>query len=185
MGFGDPRHQPSEGLVNLELISGLSDADFRAPDLIGTVEGWRAWRIAAKPPLYGTCPKLMSAAYAYFWAPRVKSRAECSKGFDHVPGEDCMCGFYAASTLDHLREMGYSNYNENSDAVTVVGQLAMWGKVIAGTQGWRSEFAYPVRMFVPFEAWKLAKPLREGYGVPVSLLNLLDPDKHPDDGRPV
>lgn len=182
MPFGDARdHQ--DGLVDFELLAGLKDDEFRAPDVIGTVEGWRAWTVDINPPPFGNCPKLHSATYAYFWAPRIKARAKCEAGCADVPGEDCTCGFYAAKTLDHLRQMGYSKYVENTETVTVVGELRMWGKVIEGTQGWRSEFAYPRRLFVPFEAWRLGKPLREGYGVPVSLLNLLDPEKHPDDGR--
>jgi hypothetical protein len=81
--------------------------------------------------------------------------------------------------------MGYHGYDENSDTVCVVGQLANWGKVIEGTQGWRAEFAYPAVIYVPFEAWRLGAPIKKAYGVPVKLLNLLDPAKHPDEAREV
>lgn len=169
-----------------EHLVGLLDKGFRAPDLLGTCEGWRAWTVDREPPPFETAPKLFSATYHYYWTPRVKARAECALGHDdHVPGEMCVCGFYAAKTLDHLRSMGYSTYNEEGDTVSVVGQLALWGKVIEGTQGWRGEFAYPVKLYVPFEAYRLAKPLKKAYGVPVELLNLLDPEAQPGQGRTV
>jgi hypothetical protein len=168
-------------IVRPEKLAGLVDAGFTAPDVVGTVEGWRAWRVHRDPPAFGTAPKLHSATWSYYWTPRVKARAECHKTDGaHVPGENCSCGFYAAKTLDHLRDMGYQTYDENGEFVSVVGQMALWGKVIEGSQGWRAEFAYPATLFMPFEAWRLAKPLEKAYGVPVHLLNLLDPEAQPD-----
>jgi hypothetical protein len=154
--------------IEFNKLVGLIDAGFTAPDVIGTVEGWRAWRVKLEPPRFGTVPKLMSASYNYWWTPRVKARAECKRctnpdptAHDHVPGTHCTCGFYSAKTLDHLR----------------------WGRVIEGSQGWRAEFAYPAVMFIPFEAWRLRAPLMRAYGVPVKLLNLLDPTKYPAEAK--
>lgn len=179
-------------MIDPKKIAGLHDAGFMAPDVVGTVEGWRAWRVDPEPPAYGTAPKMMSASMSYIWAPRQKARAECSKCVDQdpssvnaLPGETCTCGFYSAKTLDHLRSMGYHSYDPEYGQVAVVGQLANWGKVIEGSQGWRSEFAYPAMLFVPFEVWRLAMPLVKAYGVPVKLLNLLDPTKRPEQGRDV
>ena len=167
-------------------LAGLTKEDFRAPDLIGTVEGWRAWKVNREPPPFGNCPKLYSASAHFYWAPKQRARAECTRGnSEHVPGEQCSCGFYSAKTLGHLREMGYHTYNQESGQITVVGRLACWGKVIEGSQGWRAEFAYPVTLYVPFEAFRLGKPLKEGYGVPVKLLNLLDPTKFPEEAKDV
>jgi hypothetical protein len=59
--------------------------------------------------------------------------------------------------------------------VTIVGRLAMWGKVVEGSQGWRAEYAYPEMLYVPFEVARLiAMPAADTYGVPVTLLNVLD-----------
>jgi hypothetical protein len=178
-GYGMPDHEQQ---VDPRKLVGLIDHDFRAPDMIGTVEGWRAWHVLREPPPFGNAPKLESASWAFYWTPRVKARAECERCTD-VPGETHSCGFYSAKTLDHLREMGYQRYDEEGERVCVVGRLANWGKVIEGTQGWRAEYAYPAMLYVPFEAWKLAMPLSRAYGVPVRLLNLLDPTKQPDDYR--
>jgi hypothetical protein len=179
-GFGRP-----DANVDPAKLRGLAAEEFRIPDVVGTVGGWRAWNVKRQPPMYGNAPRLESATYAYYWAPRVAARAECSKDPGHVPGEDCSCGFYSAKTLAHLREMGYSEYDENGEYVTVVGEMAQWGKVIEGSQGWRAEYAYPSTIYVPFEAWRLAAPISRAYGIPTKLLNLLDPDAFPGQAREI
>jgi len=171
--------EPKKREFDASKFAGLSNTDFRAPDLIGSVEGWRSWSVKAELPSYGAAPKLQSVTHSYFWAPRVKARADCDRCGLETPGQDCTCGFYSAKNLDHLRSMSYVSYNGDKGMVAVVGRLACWGKVIEGTQGWRSEFAYPVELYVPFEAHNLAKALGEAYGIPVQLLNLLDSKAYP------
>jgi len=51
--------------------------------------------------------------------------------------------------------------------------VANWGKVVEGSQGWRSEYTYPLKLWLPFEAWYLAEALGNAYGVPVALKNTL------------
>lgn len=174
--------EPDGRLLDASKLAGLHDGEFAAPDLVGCVEGWRAWSVDAEPPAYGTAPKLRSATYDYVWTPRVKARASCractaDEGPMCVPGEHCTCGFYSAKSLEHLRTMGYHLYD--GDRVCVVGQLACWGKVIEGSQGWRAEYAYPTIIYVPFEAYRLAKPISEAFGVPCKLLNLLNNASQP------
>ena len=153
------------------------DPDFKVPDLMGTVEGWRAWGVPAELPDYGVPPKLYSVSHVrYFWVPRRVSLAECRTCGPDVPGDHCACGFYSAKTLAHLMSMGYHRYDaEASGMFHVVGRVANWGKVKDATQGWRAAKSYPVHLYVPFEAWRLSKPLEEAYGVPVSLKNTLIP----------
>jgi hypothetical protein len=165
-------------LIDPEKLKGLSDTEFKAPDQVGIAEGWRAWKVAMEPPPFGTAPKLYSATWDYYWAPRVKARAHCDI-CDDVPGETHTCGFYSAKSLEHLRSMGYQEYDPSTGMVCVVGHLACWGKVIEGSQGWRAEYAYPMTLYIPFEAHRLGKPLANAYGVPVKLLNLLDKKAKP------
>lgn len=163
----------------------IPDPDFEAPDLAGTVEGWRAWQVPVKVPPFGVSPKLHSVTYgSYYWTPRQAMIADCNSCGDDAPGENCHCGFYSAKTFDHLMGMSYHWYDaENDGMFKVVGQVANWGKVIEGSQGWRSRFSYPVQLWIPFEAWRLAKPLSTGYGVPVKLVNHLNPGmRNPVDG---
>ena len=130
-------------------------------------------------PHFGTAPKLRSVTYGeYYWAPRRAAEADCDRCSEAdsqgVPGEHCTCGFYSAKTLEHLLSMSYHMYDaDSSGCFHVVGQVANWGKVIEGTQGWRSQFSYPVRLYVPFEAWRLCKPLTQAYGIPAVLKNTL------------
>jgi hypothetical protein len=169
---------PSGGApVDVERIT--SDVDFEAPTILGTVEGWRAWRVSIALPRYGLAPKLGSVTHkSYFWTPRKRARAECRKDPTHVPGEGCICGFYSAKTYQELVNLGnqYHDYaGDEAGYFCVVGRLANWGKVIEGSQGWRSEYAYPTELYVPFEfARSHAARLEEAYGIPVRLRNILD-----------
>ena len=157
----------------------VPDPDFEAPTLEGTVEGWRAWSVSTRM-LYGVPPKLYSVTARRiaggYWPPRQGNEAHCDKCGENLPGERCACGFYSAKTLRHLMKLGYHLYSTedgSTGSVKVVGQVANWGKVIEGTQGWRSQFSYPIRLYVPFEAAHLAGPLKKAYGCRVKLLNFL------------
>lgn len=156
----------------------LPDPDFEPPTLSAAVEGWRVWRVSTELPKFGAAPKLYSATYHnYYWTPRKACVAECESCGDNIPGEHHSCGMYSAKSLEHLLNMRYHLYEMEAGVVCVLGQVANWGKVIEATQGWRSQISYPVRLWVPFECAKLAKPLKEAYGVPVGLRNWLGPYK--------
>jgi hypothetical protein len=175
-------------LSRLGLTPPAGDERLELPDAIGTVKAWRAWRVSLYDYKEGDPLVLRSATASYEWEPRKRARAHCDRDDTHVPGEDCSCGFYAARTLKHLRSMGYHTYYPGEESeitdVCVIGELHMWGKVIEGSQGWKSEFAYPRVIYVPYEvANKIAKPIKETYGVEVELLNLLDDRAKPGKGR--
>jgi hypothetical protein len=152
---------------------------FSVPDLIQAVEGWRAWAVSSTPPRYGGVPVLRSVSYAeHFWPPRSPMQAVCNRrkhnDAEVIPVEGCSCGFYSAKTLNHLLKMRYHRYDADASGFFhVVGQVANWGKVIEGTQGWRAAISYPVKLLVPFEAWRLVEALEDAYGVPVELSNTL------------
>jgi len=139
------------------------------PDYLEVMVGWRAWRI--EDTRVG--PKLHSPVVQDFiWEPRQVAVALCNEGSGHpIPGPRHGCGLYSAKDKDHLLSMGYHNY----DGVTfhAVGPVSVWGRVIEGTAGWRAQFGYPRELFVPYEAWQYAKPLKDAYGVPVRLNNFL------------
>lgn len=150
-------------------------SDVRPPDLMEAAIGWRSWSFAKEPPLFGTAVKLYSVTHGnYYWAPRRRSRAECGRCGPDIPGENCSCGFYSARTLRHLLQMSYHLYNEEESGwFHAVGQVANWGKVIECETGWRSEYSYPRKLYIPYEAAELAKLLHQSYGVPVRLMNFL------------
>jgi hypothetical protein len=175
-----PHYTDPENIIDPAKLAALEDASFRAPEEVGVAEGWRVWQVKIELPAFGMPPKLESVTHNYYWAPRQKARAICERGCgSSVPGEHCTCGFYSAKTLEHLRSMHYPNYDLETGYVAIAGKMANWGKVIEGSQGWRSEYSYPMRLYVPFEAFRLAKPLEVAYGVNVTLLNILDKSKTP------
>jgi hypothetical protein len=59
-----------------------------------------------------------------------------------APAERCNCGLYANPDLEALRQHGLCLAPE----VIVVGQVALWGKVVDDEPSYRGEFAYPARL---------------------------------------
>ena len=156
----------------------LPDPELELPDLDEAELGWRAWSVAYDLPRFGLPPKLYSATFkGYYWAPGRAAQAECKKGClpDNLPGRSCNCGFYAAKSAKHLLALGYASrcHNIQGGKVGVIGEVAIWGKLIEGGQGWRSQYAYPTKLYIPFEASHLATPLAEAYGVDVALMNFI------------
>lgn len=163
------------------------------PDSIEPVSGWRAWKLRVTPEDVHTDPAsgdslvhrlleaermkterkqpmlLKSVSHSTVWHPRQEVVATCSKGDHDVPRESCTCGLYAARTLAHLMTMTYPKYNADTGQFTVIGEVAMWGGLVEGTQGWRGERAYPTALYLPFEAWQYGAELADTYGVPVKL----------------
>jgi hypothetical protein len=161
----------------------MPNADFRPVDLSKAKEGWRAWKISKDLPAYGLDPKLHSVVHDYTWMPKQKSEAECcyscqDEGGEGVPGVDCSCGFYSAKSLRHLMQMGYHTYADidETNEFKIVGQVACWGKVIEGTQGWRSQFSYPTYLMLPYEmGGQFGRRIKDAYRCKVRLLNFLKP----------
>ena len=182
--MSDSRHDPSRWVISDEVLSDLRrllpDPHFEVPDIVGTVEGWRAWGVHYKDI---RVPRLFSVTQsAYYWAPRKQGVAQCLRAAkvadrchgEAPPREGCTCGFYSAKTLEHLVSMSYHHYDADRNGMFhVVGRVANWGKVIEGSQGWRTQFAYPLELFVPYEAWRLVEPLSRLYGVPAALKDTL------------
>jgi hypothetical protein len=165
----------------------LPDPNFKLPDFAPEFIGWRAWQVGATVPPFGVSPKLYSVTHCdFYWTPRRTSEAECTRKrkeqstnpddpncIPHDP--PCGCGFYSAKSWEHLRTMQYHLYDGERGMYVVIGRVANTGKVIEGSLGWRAQFSYPLELFVPYEIWKLAKPLAEGYGCAVRLDNFLKP----------
>jgi hypothetical protein len=171
---------PSGMEVPLDLERVRRAPGFEVPEIEGTVEGWRAWVVDSKIPPYGLPPKLRSVTWNYAWYPGQISEARChycENGADeHKPADKgCSCGFYSAKTIKHLMEMGYHGYHDydQSSLTKVIGRVANWGQVTEGTQGWRSQYSYPVMVFVPYEHAALAEPIQKAFGCKVRLLNFL------------
>ena len=146
----------------------------RAPDVLGEITAWRAWKVIGNEPL----PMLASVTHAgTIWHPAHWTLATCGQSPScrngsidgGVPGEECSCGLYAARDRRHLVNLGYNA--AHGDEVVFIGEVGLAGKVIPGTQGWRAEKGRIQRLYVPFHHWRYVEPLKRLYRVPVVLDN--------------
>lgn len=187
--FDDKDVQRILGDVTVE--DGKSESMF--PDVVGEILGWRAWYIIDEPG--GPGPRLRSLnsgkAIDHGWTPGEIQYATCPSGrhlspqnkldadlmpFEaQVPSESCSCGFYAAISREHLISLNtYHLYDVDYSVPKCIGQVALAGKVIPGTQGWKAQQVWPVKLYVPYEFWRLVKPLEAAYNIPVELARTLE-----------
>jgi hypothetical protein len=166
------------------------------PDAVEPIVGWRCWRIGDSPEGF----VLSSACRGARWAPRWPLEASCDRGH-RSPALGCTCGIYAAGeprlphqylpphvkAADRIRTQAILGY----DVVMAVGLAALWGEVIECDWGWRSQYAYPSRLYVPtgirhfrrtrrgveiFDSRRLAAALAALYGISVEVTSSLRPD---------
>jgi hypothetical protein len=125
---------------------------FRPPEAEKSLEpilGWRAWRLMRNST--GDLRIVPSTPRAA-WEPREAVRATCSGSHTrlymvfnpelaashHSPEPGCTCGIHAVKDAARLARAGRST--------AVVGRVAMWGRVIEHSKGYRAEQAYPSRL---------------------------------------
>jgi hypothetical protein len=105
--------------------------------LTDPIVGWRTWTLAGSRdgsdirllPLFGDRRP---------WPIRTPARATCSRrGRHRIPAFGCSCGLYATHGLDALR---------HSRDPAVLGTVAMWGRIVEHSAGFRAELAYPQRL---------------------------------------
>jgi hypothetical protein len=160
----------------------------RAPDFAAPIVGWRTWLVVRR----GEGVRLTSVVQPTVWEPRRELVSEClahrrllpfrRRRHRNVgaPYAGCTCGIYATRDADFARQYAYNHGlpHRDSDAC-VIGLVSLWGRVLRCSRGWRAEFAYPARLFVPVRAddamatrWieHLAFALTD-YGVPVELVS--------------
>jgi hypothetical protein len=132
------------------------------------VVGWRAWVVTET----AAGLRLGSVLYDEVWTPGATAVAACRRRDDlfaepvaehATPGLGCGCGFHAAhdaaDALSYLR-----GRDELTTVCRILGEVAIWGRLVETEAGWRASAAYPYRLYVPDE--ELAAALAV-YGVPV------------------
>lgn len=87
-----------------------------------------------------------------------------------VPSEDCTCGVYVV--------------NEPRDAMSYLDrgkgcmvEVALWGRLIPGSDGARGQYAYPQRILSPRQLVPHVRPVSLMYGIPILVLNPLESEK--------
>jgi hypothetical protein len=127
-----------------------------APDFIEPVIGWRYWRLdrdrTRLASLTGRAEvwpvgRAFNAVCRHARRDHDDVRYRIVGGYKRsrhgAPEEGCTCGVYAARDLKTLRSKMLFGLG-----LMVVGEVSMWGKIIAGTRGYRAEYAYPKRLYV-------------------------------------
>jgi hypothetical protein len=150
-----------------------------APDFIEPIVGWRYWRLdrerARLASLTGRA-EVWPVGRAFEAVCRHAKRDARDVRYQFVggykrsrhgsPEEGCTCGIYAARDLNTLRSKMLFGLG-----LMVVGEVSLWGKIIAGTRGFRAQFAYPRRLYVVQRTvdWDQSNTIRALgiYGVPV------------------
>ena len=127
------------------------------------VSGWRYWQLHPSTGLLRSVTHRMVA-----WHPHRPQHAVCLIGGHDAPAPGCACGIHAAPTLAALREEGLCL--KPAEAL-VVGEVALWGAVVADEHGLRAEYAYPraLSLVVPPAAPPdtVSQGALEAYGVAV------------------
>lgn len=125
-------------------------ADIETEPLIG----WRCYQISIPGLLVSNDSVIMPRERATSWCKKPK----CAL----YPQMFCTCGFHAFKTLEHLVDDRLYMY------WGVVAEVAMWGTVHKYSEGMRSQYIYPLRMFTVTEIAEQCQTRLMQYGVPVS-----------------
>lgn len=132
------------------------------------VIGWRVWIVTATTDGL----RLGSVLHDQVWAPGTTALASCQRHEDlfaeplpphQTPSPVCGCGFHAAR--DPVDALSYlQGRDERATVCRLLGEVALWGRLVETEGGWRAAAAYPVRLYVADEA--IAGQLGV-YGVPL------------------
>jgi hypothetical protein len=161
---GGPRGGPARGL------GAVRGRRLILRDQADPVFGWRYWQLSPRRRLRSVTQR------GFEWQPGQALRAQCVEIGHPAPAERCNCGVYANPELEALRQHGLCLAPE----AIVVGQVALWGKVVVDEPSLRGEFAYPARLSLVVDSLADGTPaedLLEGltaYGVPVHSTSLDD-----------
>jgi hypothetical protein len=141
------------------------------------VVGWRTWIAVPRDDEW----RLWSVAQGVPWPIRRPLTARCPR-CARPPGEACDCGVHALREPGPLAPRlatgdGTLGWNVS---VSVVGRVALSGRVVEAAGGWRAERAYPSRLWViePTGDAGLARAVARSLGdyeVPVEIAGPADP----------
>jgi hypothetical protein len=85
----------------------------------------------------------------------------------------CSCGIYAVKTFEELRGNHY-NWEKlplDEDGVWVVAEIKLWGQIRRGLIGYRAQYAYPQKVYVPAHKLTLARTIKQRYGCAIGVID--------------
>ena len=133
------------------------------------LRGYRTWFVYAREN--GRVPKgtLLPLNWPLFpaWPRGQRFEATCGKREPHephnAPEESCECGIYARKeppehrhqwlthgrVIDVIPFAAQRGFDDDSGRVWLAhGSVQLWGKVIEGRYGWRTQYGYPERLML-------------------------------------
>ena len=131
---------------------------------------WRYWRLRPGPN------RLQSVSQRrVVWQPGTPLQAVCLGDPHPAPDPRCACGVYGASDLEALRNHSLCL----SPGPLVIGGAALWGLVLADSDGLRARFGYPRRLWLVSDTVEDAERQAvlddlAAYGVPVGQMPLIE-----------
>lgn len=115
------------------------------------IRGWRAWTVVET----ASGIRLASPLYSQLWLPGEAAVATCKRADDpfarpiaehEVDDSACACGFHAVR--DPVDAFSYLRGRDEPRTVgRILGEVVLWGQVLAGDTGWRATSAYPLRLY--------------------------------------
>jgi len=128
-----------------------------APDLAGTIAGFRSWRVANGKLLSPYIPCRWEGRVIHaqcFDANRVLQQGRGWLAAPHAsPHPDCQCGVYAYDRPGLRSYFGEVWWCE--------GVIAAWGRVVVHADGWRAEHARVEALALPSDDPRLAEAVEE------------------------
>ena len=107
----------------------------------GHVIGWRVWRLPAPDELPDFDGLLVSVVIRRScWPVR---RAKASPQPPTARGSGANCGIYAFRTILGALSYAEQALSDWAGQPLILGEVALWGRVVEHEHGFRAEFAYP------------------------------------------
>lgn len=121
------------------------------PDVIGEMEAWKTWVWDDESNMLQS-----PSRHENLWRPLQVMTAQCHR-CPNPPCTNCMCGIYAG-TQAQAHQYGQ-----------ILGMLKQWGRFVQGSQGVKSQYAYPSWFLLKEEQEPLIDYLQQ-YGVPIKMM---------------
>lgn len=125
--------------------------------------GWRYWRLNA-----GTGRLTSVSQRGFSWEVDAPLVARCVGGGHVAPDPGCSCGVHASADLASLRDHALCL----APGVLVVGEVALWGRIVRDDHGYRGRLAAPRRLWLVDgdDDDQATLEVLRGYGVPVATM---------------
>jgi len=165
------------------------------PDVFSNepIEAWRAW-LGHYNEESGWILKSVTF-HRFVWPAVEAAEGTCpdsvysfNRGCKEPPGATHFCGIHALKLFRYVKEQSWGGRcPQRSAGVCVYGRVYLWGRVVEGKDGYRSQYAYPSELWIPdwtdqskiyfrnpnylygFEQEELRRGLSKTYSVPTML----------------